>query len=311
MKNKVVAAFLAFIVGVFGVHQFYLRQSGKGFLHLALLFAGAALDAPFLITISALIAVVAGVSYLMKPQERFDRQYNRKYMDVIRRENSRTGPTYTRHRSQRRSSSGNSVYDQQQRRTDYRRHREAQARARRSGGNYQPEQPINRPERRTGNKQPRFQKVNPHKQEGIKLFKEYDYPGAIEQFQKALEIDPSDQAVHFNLACAYSLMEDTQNALYHLDRLSATKFEHLDRIKTHDALAYLRIQPEFEQFEKNGYRLVAPAPEPEKREEVHTQKASTQPQSGLLEQLEKLASMRERGMLTNEEFEIQKRRLLG
>ena len=318
---------MAFIFGTFGVHQFYLGRRGLGFLHLALLFMTMLANVGFFVQISFFIALATGLGLLFMDQEKFDRKYNRKYLHTLREEGGRRGPTYTRHRSgDRRRAAPTSREEQQRRSTEYRRHREEQARANRRGETYPPTSRERRRDARTTRRSerergPRFQQVNPHKQEGIKLFKEYDYPGAIREFKQALDIDPTDQAVHFNLACAYSLMEDPQNAMYHIDRLAAMNFQHLDRVETHDALAYLRLQPGFEAFRKNGYRMVAPAPEPPAADApaaptptpstAAETSTDTEPQPDLLDQLERLAAMRDRGMLTSEEFEIQKRRLLG
>ena len=95
-----------------------------------------------------------------------------------------------------------------------------------------------------------------HKKSGIEKYKEYDYKGAIVDFNKALEINPSDSNAHFNIACAYSLMEDKANAFVHLDQAVANGFKDLYRIKDHDGLAWLRVQKGFDKFEKNGFRLI-------------------------------------------------------
>ena len=58
------------------------------------------------------------------------------------------------------------------------------------------------------NQKPRPRKrPNPYKKSGVEKYKEYEYEGAIEDFKKALEIDPKDIPTHFNIACAYSLTE--------------------------------------------------------------------------------------------------------
>jgi len=145
-------------------------------------------------------------------------------------------------------------------------------------------------------------KSNPFKNSGIEKYKDYDYEGAIEDFVKALQINPKDIAVHFNLACAYSLTEQKDKAFDHLDKATALGFSDFGKIKTHDALAYLRIQDEFEDFEKNRYRLG------KKTQENNSNVLESQ---NLLEQLKKLAELREQGLLTEEEFSLQKKRLLG
>jgi len=146
-------------------------------------------------------------------------------------------------------------------------------------------------------------KSNPFKNSGIEKYKDYDYEGSIEDFNKALQINPKDIAVHFNLACAYSLTEQKEKAFEHLDKAAALGFTDFGKIKTHDALAYLRIQDEFEEFEKNRYRLGKKAKENKPGNVLESQ--------NLLEQLKKLAELREQGLLTEEEFSLQKKRLLG
>ncbi len=144
---------------------------------------------------------------------------------------------------------------------------------------------------------------NPYKQSGVRKFKEYDYDGATEDFLKALEIDATDVAVHFNIACCYSLNEEKDKAFYHLSKAVGLGFKNFEKIQSHDALAYLRIQDEFEEFKQNGYRLANA-----------TMNSSSKTNNGnnnnLLDQLNKLQELRERGVLTEEEFIVQKEKLL-
>lgn len=149
-------------------------------------------------------------------------------------------------------------------------------------------------------------KKNPFKLSGIQKYKDYDFEGSIEDFKKALAVDSRDVAVHFNLACAYSITEQAGKALNHLDLAVKNGFVDFDKIKDHDALAYLRIQDEFEEFVKNGYCLDSPVKEEESPAVVEEPSISTD----LLEQIKKLGELREKGFLTEEEFSAQKRRLL-
>ncbi len=150
-------------------------------------------------------------------------------------------------------------------------------------------------------RRPAAPKKNPLKNSGIAKFKEYDYDGAIEDFNKALTISPNDIAIHFNLAAAYSLTENKNKAFTHLDKAVQLGFKDFDKIGTHDALAYLRIQPEFDDFKANGYRM----------KEGTVKKTNPGLDSNLLEQLNRLQDLRERGVLTEAEFEAQKGKLLN
>ncbi|MFK8101193.1 MAG: SHOCT domain-containing protein [Saprospiraceae bacterium] len=144
-------------------------------------------------------------------------------------------------------------------------------------------------------------KNNPFKKSGIAKYKDYDYDGAISDFEKALGINPTDVVVHFNIACAFSLTENKDKAYFHLSKAVEHGFNDFEKIQTHDALAYIRIQAEYEQFVKSGYQLSN-----SDKSNSADRKASTE----LLEQLQKLAELRAKGLLTEEEFLLQKKKLL-
>ncbi len=177
------------------------------------------------------------------------------------------------------------------------------------------EQRYNRQERRQEQRAPRQErrsaptrssrqvpKHNPHKESGIEKYKEYDFEDAIIDFNKALVVNPNDVAVHFNIACAYSITENSEKAFHHLDKAVELGFSDFEKIKEHDALAYLRIQEEFEAFAKNGYQL--------QNTKAKTTEPAPEISENLLEQIKRLGELREKGFLTQEEFLAQKRKLL-
>jgi TM2 domain-containing membrane protein YozV len=84
-------------------------------------------------------------------------------------------------------------------------------------------------------------------------FLSYDYDGAIVDFSKALELNPREIAAHFNIACAYSLNENVEKALFHLDKAILYGFDDFEKLKNHDALAFIRVQPAYINFVKNGF----------------------------------------------------------
>jgi len=144
---------------------------------------------------------------------------------------------------------------------------------------------------------------NPYKKSGVEKYKEYEYESAIEDFKKALEIDPKDIPTHFNIACAYSLTEDKEMAFYHLDKAVEHGYKDFNKIQTHDAFAFIRIQDEFEAFVENDYLLTENQKSKVEEEDL--------PNSDLLEKLKKLADLRDNGILTEEEFLTQKEKLLS
>ncbi len=219
-----------------------------------------------------LIGVIDAIIFFTMSQEKFDAKYN--------------------HGKQSRQSWG--------RQPDYERRRPDSAPQR---------SPKREPERRQ-QQAPRRQpsaEVQAHdlKNAGIKKFKDYDYDGAIADFEKALQVAPKDVALHFNLACAYSLNENADKAFFHLDKAVSLGFKDFQRIKEHDALAYLRIRDGFEEFEKNGFQLVQKLPPPVKNDLLE------QISGDLLEQLNRLGDLREKGLLSEEEFLAQKKKLLS
>ncbi len=274
MKNKNTAAALALILGIFGVHRFYLNRPGQGILYCMLFFTG----------ISAILGVIDAVLFwVMDPQE-FDYKYNR----LSREEDGR-----------RFESRGRGYADYDRRRP-------------RGTDTWQPEHkrrpPYTPSPSDMKNTSPAVaKKENAFKASGIKKYKDFDVRGAIEDFKKSLAIEPNDVPTYFNLACAYSINEQAADAFEYLGRAVQMGFSDFDKIKTHDGLAFLRIQPEYEDFVANGYRLL---PEVSAGEDA-TPLDISQPQNDLLEQIKQLGNLREQGLITDDDFALQTKKLLA
>lgn len=161
-----------------------------------------------------------------------------------------------------------------------------------------------------------------HKRAGENYLNEYDYTTAIEEFVKANELKYDDAPVHFYLARCYSMVEDTKNALIHLD--AAIAFGIPPRqINATDDLAFLRLQPEFKEFAASNYRIggksrpTTRAKMPPKKNNQQAPKKTPPPKPidmdapppDFLEKLQKLSELRAKGYLTEEEFVQQKEKL--
>lgn len=219
--------------------------------------------------ISAILGIIDGISILSSADEVFDAKYNR--------QRTRNG-NYPRRKStapRRRSAAQN------QRQT------QAPQRRRAAGA------PQRAPSRTT--------RKNPFFDTGMKKYEDYDMKGAIADFTKGLEINPADVKTHFRLACAYSISENADKAFFHLSKAVENGMKNLDKIQSTDELAYLRIQDQFAEFQKNNYRLapsVQPPPDiPSLDEDV------------LLRQLNKLKDLRDKGILSEKEFVREKKKL--
>jgi len=147
-------------------------------------------------------------------------------------------------------------------------------------------------------------RANPFRNSADKKFKEYDLDGALMDYDKAMEISPADKDVHFNLACIYSLKENPSKSLYHLEEAINRGFKNVEKIKTTDELAYLRIQPEFESFVNNGYVRKNVT-----NKEVEPPKGDLLQDDRLLSQLNKLKELRSKGLLSEKEFSYEKQKL--
>jgi len=270
MKKKGVAFVLAFFLGVFGVHRFYLGQRKLGMIYLAIFLIGFIhittvhyWDGPPFFIVTAIIAFIDSILFLAMPKDEFDAKYNQGKTAYPALATKR--PTKRNFRQSNRKRKG----------------------------------------RHAGTR------TSPYKISGLEKYKDYDYQGAIQDFKKALDERYDDPAVHFNLACAYSIMEEPDNSFFHLDKAVEYGFDDFDKIQTHDALAYLRTSPEFDQFAANNYRKTAQITTP-KEDLLSTPVPTPIPlmDGDILEKIASLGELRDKGFLTEEEFSMQKKRLL-
>lgn len=146
---------------------------------------------------------------------------------------------------------------------------------------------------------------NPYKRRGVRKFRAGDYEGALSDFQQALEINAEDMAVHFNLACCYSIMQEAEKSLYHLGKAVEYGFWDFDKIHNHEALEYVRATEAFDSFVANDYRLVRELPSPQA--DLLDDERS---EPDLLDQIANLGELMEKGVITREEFNEQKQKLL-
>jgi TM2 domain-containing membrane protein YozV len=224
MKKRFVAVLLAIFVGSFGVHKFYLRQPELGIGYIALfIWFGRFFGFP----ISAFLAWYDAYKLMTMDQVEFDRKYNSYYF------RDRYGRRLENVRKDRKNKGRYIMLDEDAVNvTEFKNEK----------GSYL--KPSNR-----------LKEAEQLKQSGIKKFRDYDTKGAIEDFRKAIAISPEDKALHFNIACAYSLEEKAYEAFYHLDQAVINGFREFDKIKTHEALAFIRVMPEFDLFQQNQFRV--------------------------------------------------------
>ena len=275
-KNRITAAMLAFFTGFMGGHKIYLGQTGGFIGFMVLLMVSFNIGLP----ISLIAGVMNGIKLLNMSDQEFDKRYNRGIIQV------RRGPLEARRDAQMMQ------YEQI-------------PDISKNGTTKKPSPVSNL-------------RANPYKNSGIKKYKDFDLTEAIADFKKGLEISPGDVALHFNIACAYSLTENKALAYHHISKAVSLGLGDTQRILSHDDLAFVRIQPEFEAFKSGGFR-VNPFPTPAPAKETvqntpNTEKNNTAEASelddSLLAQLNKLSELRKRGILSEEEFVFERKKIL-
>lgn len=141
----------------------------------------------------------------------------------------------------------------------------------------------------------------------------YDYQLAAERYEQALDLDLHDGESRVLAARAYTLLEDREAAYRHLAKAVQLRATNLDLVADDPDFAWLRTQPDFPPRRRAGY-LVPPPPPPPSPDTTEPPPdgpaALPGPGANLLDDLERLAALRERGVLDETEFAREKARLL-
>lgn len=266
-RSKTVAAFLALFGGFIGAHKFYLRDFGGGIFYMFLLFT---VVSAFNFPITAILGFFEAFRLFTMSEDQFNRTYNKA---EYRRQQQRSNDPRNRRRQ------GNRQSNRQER---------DMVRERRRGQN-----------QRIVKKQ----RSNPFIKSGNTKFKDYDLEGALEDFEKALEISPDNYSLHFNMASVYSLLEKKDNSYYHIEQALDLGFKDTDKIMSKDDFAFLRVQNDFDSFKDNGFKRV-------RGKTIEPPKDDLLQDDVLLSQLNKLKDLRSRGLLSQKEFVYEKEKLL-
>jgi TM2 domain-containing membrane protein YozV len=278
MRNRKIAIALAFFLGTFGVHRFYLGQVFRGVIYAVF----------FTTLVPTFLGIIDAIVFMGMSDEEFDRRYNK----------------------EARKARNDVHYDRKYNEKNYKAEEEQQQRHR--------ETTINRRSRRKTVINTEKGTAAAYKKEGIRLYKEFSYEKAIEQFEKSLTLNSRDLTLHFNLSCAYSLTENVPKAMEHIYHAVALGYKDFDRIGTHEALSYLRIHPKYEEFRESKYKIL-PVFEKTTKEEIMSQEGveiknvtmldPPDDSPDLLEELRQLERLKVLGVLTEKEFEEQRKTL--
>jgi TM2 domain-containing membrane protein YozV len=255
MKSRIIAGLLALILGVFGIHRFYLRDIGGGIFYIILFI----ITNSFWFPVTGILGLIEAIRLFNMSNQEFDEKYNKNYLE-FQEIPGRRAENYRNRRDHR---------VPQKRDTSFR----------------------------------IFPKKNPFKKSALEKYNNYDFKGAISDYTKALDISPDDPEIHFQIARAYSLTENKELAFRHLDTAVQYGLKDAAKIGTDEDLAFIRIQPEYDSFKANNFRLTLKAIGPEKKDLLT--------EDLLLSQIKKLNELREKGVISQEEFTIERKKIMN
>ena len=128
--------------------------------------------------------------------------------------------------------------------------------------------------------------------DGERKINNKDYDGAIQTLERVLEIQPFDPTTNFYLGGLYALKKDKIRAFKHISLAVEQGFKDFKAIDSN----FLRSQPEWKEFVRNGYKL----PEIKSSDD-----------SDYITKLERLGKLKTEGLITEEEYAEQKSKLFN
>jgi hypothetical protein len=101
------------------------------------------------------------------------------------------------------------------------------------------------------------------------------------------------------------MLNDAEMTYLHLEKAVANGLDNLEKIHDHKALAFIRQDEKFNLFVKNNYKRPF--------DDVPNEKAENEPEEEKLDlygSLLKLGDLKEKGIINEEEFNLQKKKIL-
>ena len=141
---------------------------------------------------------------------------------------------------------------------------------------------------------------------GINKYRDLDFAGAANSFLKSVEKFGDSPQVHINLACCYSMLSDAEMTYLHLEKAVANGLDNVSKIHDHKALEFIRQDSKFKSFVTNNYTFKTEENSTPEKEE----KKDEEEKLDLYNSLLKLGDLKEKGIINEEEFNLQKKKIL-
>ena len=128
---------------------------------------------------------------------------------------------------------------------------------------------------------------------------------AIGIYKSALVYSEKSPNTHFKLAKMYSLKGDSDNSFHYLSKAVEDGFTDFEIINKDSALIFLRNNPAYANFATNGYKI--------SKNQIEESNSSKQPEpkEDSFEKLKKLSELKNLGIISDEEYEIQRKKFLS
>ncbi|MEY3322738.1 MAG: hypothetical protein RLZZ417_2321 [Bacteroidota bacterium] len=141
---------------------------------------------------------------------------------------------------------------------------------------------------------------------GINKYRDLDFAGAANSFLKSVEKFGDSPQVHFNLACCYSMLSDAEMTYLHLEKAVTNGLDNVSKIHDHKALEFIRQDSKFKSFVANNYTFKTEEKITPEKEEKENEEEKLDLYGSLL----KLGDLKEKGIINEEEFNLQKKKIL-
>lgn len=134
----------------------------------------------------------------------------------------------------------------------------------------------------------------------LNYYENGQYKDVLAAIDDILEVEPNNCYALMNAARVYSLMGDKDNAFRYFSLSVSAKYPNPDEMIMNSDFLLLKKSLEYQDFIRYGYKLPTSLSLKSKNTSI-----------SLADELKKLAELKESGILTEEEFQVQKQRLLN
>ncbi len=132
-----------------------------------------------------------------------------------------------------------------------------------------------------------------------------DFQGAINDLIEAVRINPQYGLAYYNLACYYGILKMIGPSFKYLSMAVENGYSDFQKIAADPDLAILHSHPDYPSFANNGYKFISSF------NTIGHQSHQNDINVDIIDKIERLSSLKDNGILTEEEFKSQKNKLLN